>query len=92
MTKARTKTTPARVVGRLRHDVEGIVGRLRHDVKGFMTRSRTEVLKDVRALERRMLRALHGATREQVGRLERRIARLEQTVTRLQRGAAEKAA
>jgi len=39
-----------------------------------------------------MLGVLHGATREQVGRLERRIARLEQTVTQLQRGADEKAA
>jgi len=79
-------------VVRLRHDLEVIVGRLRRDVEGFMARSREEVLKDVRDVERRMLEVLHGATREQVGRLERRIARLEQTVTRLQRGGDENAA
>jgi len=87
MTTARTKTTTLRPVGRLRHDLEVIVGRLRHDVQGFMARSREEVLNDIGDLERRMLLVLHGATREQVGRLERRIARLEQTVTRLRRSA-----
>jgi hypothetical protein len=92
MTRVRARTTPVRVVGRLRHDLEAIVGRFRHDVQGFVTRGRHEVLKDVRDLERRMLKVLHGATKEQVGRLERRIARLEQTVTRLRRGTDEKAA
>ena len=92
MTKARTNATPLRPVGRLRHDLEVVVGRLRHDVQGFMARSREEVLHDLRDLERRTLGVLHGATREQVGRLERRIARLEQTVTRLQRGTDENAA
>ena len=92
MTKATTTATPLRPVGRLRHDLEVIVGRLRHDVQAFMTRSRDEVLNDIRDVERRMLGALHGATREHVGRLERRIARLEKTVTRLQRGTNENAA
>ena len=92
MTKARTSATPLRPVGRLRHDLEVVVGRLRHDVQGFMARSREQVGKDIRDVERRMLEVLHGATREQVGRLERRIARLEKMVIRLQRGTDEKAA
>jgi hypothetical protein len=45
-----------------------------------MARSRSEVVKEVRDLERRMLRALNAATREQVNRLERRIVKLEHVV------------
>jgi hypothetical protein len=49
----------------------------------FMARTRAEILKEVRQVERRVLKALHGATTEQVAGLERRMARLEQAVAEL---------
>lgn len=79
-TLGRVQREGERMAGRVRHDLEVMVGRLRNDVDGFMARSRREALKEVRELEARMLKVLHGATREHVARLERRIARLEEMV------------
>jgi BMFP domain-containing protein YqiC len=98
MARPRTAVTPARTLADLRASFarvqvqgERMVGRLRRDAEGFMTRSRGEVVKEVREIERRLLKALHGATRERVGRLEHRIAKLEQEIAELRPGG-EKAA
>jgi hypothetical protein len=63
---------------RMRRDGERVVGRVRRDAEALIARSRREFLKDVRELERRLLKSLHGATDERVAKLERRIEKLEQ--------------
>jgi hypothetical protein len=65
---------------------------LRRDAKAFVVRSRGELVKEVRAVERRVLKGLQAATEEQVARLERRIAKLEKTVAALRRSTGERAA
>jgi hypothetical protein len=72
-------------LGRMQGQGERMVTRLRRDAETFMKRSRVEVVKEVRDVERRMLRGLHAATEQQVKRLEGRIAKLERAVAELQR-------
>jgi hypothetical protein len=87
--KARRAATPARALASVRASLaraqtrgERVVARLRQDAEAFMTRTRGEVLKEMRAFERRLLHAVHAATEERVARLERRIAKLEAAVPR----------
>jgi len=75
-------------LGRVQAEGERMVKRLRHDAEALMERTRGEVVREVRDLERRVLKALHGATKEQVTRLERRIASLERAVSEMHRPAA----
>jgi hypothetical protein len=83
--KARTPLATMRAsVIKMQKDGERVVGRVRRDARALIQRSRSEVLKEVRGLERRVLKGIHAATEEQVARLERRIAKLEQLVTGLQ--------
>jgi len=92
MTRERdTALSLARVrasLGRVQAEGERMVKGLRRDAEALMTRTRGEVVKEVRDLERRVLKALHGATKEQVIRLERRIASLERAVSEMHRPAA----
>lgn len=74
-------------VSRLRKDGERLVGRMRRDAEALIARSRSEVLKEVRDLERRFLKAFHGATEERVRRLEKRIAQLEKALASMQKPA-----
>jgi hypothetical protein len=60
-----------------------MVGRFGRDARALIARSRTEVRKEVRDLERRMLKGLHAATEEQVARLERRMMKVEQALAAL---------
>ena len=69
MTKTRRNTTPMLPIAKVRTTLarmqtrgERVVTRLRHDAERFMARSRTEVLKEVRDVERRILKAMHAAT------------------------------
>jgi polyhydroxyalkanoate synthesis regulator phasin len=71
---------------------ERVVARMRRDAERFMTRSRGELLKEVRQIERRVLKTFHAATQEQVNRLEGRIAKLERTVAGLRGSTGERAA
>ena len=71
---------------------ERVVARLRRDAQALIARSRIEVLKEVRGLERRVLKGIHAATEEQVTRLERRIAKLEATVAELRKPTTDQAA
>src|SRR5262249_38874762 len=98
---AKTTIKPVRALRDLRASLakvqtrgERMVASLRHDAEAFVARSRGAGLKEVGGRERRMLKGLHAATREQVTRLERRVAKLERTVTELLRtaGSGEKAA
>jgi len=85
-TKARTPLATVRAsVIKMQKDGERVVGRVRRDARALIERSRSEVLKEVRGLERRVLKGIHAATEEQVARLERRIAKLEQMVAELRR-------
>ena len=87
-TKAKAQEPLAKVrasVARIQHQGERMVARLQRDARGLIARSRTEVLKEVRDLERRVVKGFHAATEEQVARLERRVAKLEQTVAELRR-------
>ncbi|HJQ85182.1 MAG TPA: hypothetical protein VKA21_13950 [Candidatus Binatia bacterium] len=52
-----------------------------------LSQLRASVGKEIRDLERRVLKGLHAATEEQVGRLERRVARLEHAFADLKRAA-----
>jgi hypothetical protein len=72
-------------IGRVQSRGEHLVTRLRRDAESLMKRSRVEVAKEVRDLERRVLKSFHAATEQQVGRLEHRIARLEQAMAELRR-------
>lgn len=99
MTKTRRRTTPVPAMSNLRASLtrmqsqgERVVARLRNDAERFMARSRTEVLKEARNVERRILKTFHAATEERVRRLETRIARLERTVAELHDPSAERAA
>src|SRR5262245_59397625 len=98
MSKTQTATKPALTLagvraslGRIQTEGERMAVRLRRDAEAFVARSRGELLKEVRDIERRLLKALHAATQEQVTRLERRIGHLERTITEL-KGPANKAA
>ncbi len=72
-------------VTQMQGQAERLVRRLQRDAQGLIARSRTEVLKEIRDLERRVVKGFHAATEEQVARLERRVARLEQLVAELPR-------
>jgi hypothetical protein len=80
MTKAKRRE-PLALVGRSvrRMQSEGgrVVGRLQRDAQTLIARSRAEILKEVKDLERRVVKVFHAATEEQVVRLERRVAKLE---------------
>jgi hypothetical protein len=75
-----TLATVRAALGRMQREGERMAAGLGRDAEAFVARSRGEVAKAVRAIERRVLKALHAATQEQVTRLERRIAHLEQTI------------
>jgi hypothetical protein len=77
---------------RLQTQGERVAARLRRDANALVVRSRGEVAREVRAVERRILKAFHAATEEKVARLERRIVKLEQTVAELRRPTKEEAA
>jgi hypothetical protein len=64
-----------------------VVGRLRRDAQVLIARSRAEARREIRSLERRMLKGLRAATEGQVARLERRIAKLEDVVADLRKRA-----
>lgn len=72
-------------IGRVQSRGERLVTRLRRDAESLMKRSRVEVGKEVRDLERRVLKTFHAATEQQVARLEHRIARLEQAMAEFRR-------
>ena len=74
-------------VTRLQGQAERTAERLRTDVHTLTHRARRTVLKEVRALERRLIKAVLGPTARQLSRLERRIRALEQAVTVLRRNA-----
>ena len=97
MAKIKTKSsrTLAKVwtsVRRLQNEGDRMVGRLRRDARLLIARSRTQAAKEVRGLERRLLRSLRAATEGQVKRLERRIAKLEGVVAELRSKTDERAA
>jgi len=86
--KKKTTSPMARVrasVGEIQSRGERVIGQLRRDAQSLFSRTRAEVMREVRDLERRMLRTLHGATEARVGRLERRIAKLEDAMAELRR-------
>ena len=96
---AKAKTTPRNplvnvraTVSRLQGQAERMVGRLRRDAEGLITRSRTEVMKEVRDLERWLLKGLHAATEDRVAKLEQRLAKLEEAVAALRKDTREQAA
>jgi hypothetical protein len=76
----------------MQREGERMVARLRRDASGLVTRSRHEVMKEVRDLERKLVKVLHAATAERVARLERRVSKLEQAIAELQKTAGERAA
>jgi len=78
-------------VNRMQGQAERFMGRVQRAARALIARSRAEVLKDVRDLERRVVKGLHAATAEQVARLERRVAKLEQLVAELPRKTEEAA-
>jgi hypothetical protein len=106
--KAASSLKKVRVsVTRVGREGAQMVERLRDDARKLVARSRSQVLKDVRAvqkdlrqradqamrdLERRVVRQLHAATETQVRRLERRVAKLEQQMMQLARPSGEQAA
>lgn len=69
-------------VTRMQRQGERLVTRLRHDAGVLVARTRGEFLKEVRDLERRLVKALHAASAERVARLERRVTKLEQAIAR----------
>ena len=71
-------------LGRMQTQAERLMGKVRRDAEAFMARSRSEFAKEIRDLERRLLKSLHAATREEVARLERRVGKLEDAVAKLQ--------
>ena len=76
MARVRKAVQPA-LLATVRTRAERILGKARRDAEAFIKRSRGEVLKEIRDLERRVLKAVHAATREDLARLERRVAKLE---------------
>ena len=81
---------------RMQVDGEQLVGRIRRDAQSLLKRGRAEIARDVRGLtaradktlrtfETRLLRQMHAATTEQVGRVERRMAKLERSVAEIER-------
>ena len=91
MTRARKTVNGVPTLANIRASLargERVFARVRRDAEAFVAKSRGEILKEVRQLERRMLKGVHAATQEQVMRLERRIARLEEAIAALQRPAA----
>jgi BMFP domain-containing protein YqiC len=86
MAKARKTVEPAPLaavrtsLGRMQTRAERLLKKVRRDAEAFITRSRGEVVKDLHQLERRVLKAVHAATREDLARLERRVAKLESTL------------
>lgn len=72
-------------VTRMQGQAERMVDRLRFEAESLIGRSRKEVGREIRDLERRLLKALRGATEQRVVRLERRIVKIEQTVAALQK-------
>jgi len=70
-------------VRRIQSQGERMVVRLRRDARTLIARSRSEVTKEIRDLERRVVKVLRAASEEQVTRLERRVAKLEGVVAEL---------
>ena len=71
-----------------------MIKKLRRDAEALVARGRAEVMKDVqvvrrgadravRELERKVVRQFHGATEEQLKRLERRVAKLERLMAQI---------
>jgi hypothetical protein len=89
MATARTQplATVRASLTRMQRQGERMVARLRRDAVALVERSRNEVTKDVRDLERRLMRAFHAASTEQVARLERRIVKLEREIIELRKPA-----
>jgi hypothetical protein len=86
MAKIRKAAQPAPLAAvrtsltRMQTRAERILAKARRDAQAFITRSRSEVLKDLREIERRVLKAVHAATREDLARLERRVTKLEKNL------------
>jgi hypothetical protein len=81
MTAKAKPREPLALVGRSvrRMQTEGgrVVDRLQRDAKILIARTRSDLMKEVKGLERRVVKVFHAATEEQVARLERRVAKLE---------------
>jgi hypothetical protein len=80
MTKAKRREPLAlvgRSVRRVQTEGERVVGRLQRDARTLVARTRSELMKEVKDLERRVVKVFHAATEDQVARLERRVAKLE---------------
>jgi hypothetical protein len=84
MSKAKPRAPRGKASAKgMRNQAELLVGRLRRDANALIARSRGEVLREIRDLERRVVKGFHAATEEQVARLERRVAKLENLVAEL---------
>lgn len=75
-------------VRRLQRQGEVLIDRIGKDAKAFATKGRAELVRDmkkvqtrvdrsVKDLERTLVKRLHAATEERVGKLEARVAELE---------------
>lgn len=89
---AKATATVRRPVATIRREGAQMINKLRRDAEALVARGRAEVMKDVqvvrrgadravRELERKVVRQFHGATEEQLKRLERRVAKLERLLT-----------
>jgi BMFP domain-containing protein YqiC len=72
-------------LGRMQAQAERLMAKVRRDAEAFMARTRSGFAKDIRDLERRLLKSLHAATREEVARLERRIGKLEDAIAEMKK-------
>ena len=98
-----TKATVRKPVETIRREGAQMIKKLRRDAEALVARGRAEVMKDVqvvrrgadravRELERKVVRQFHGATEEQLKRLERRVAKLERLMPQIASKAEERAA
>ena len=89
-----TKTNVRKPVATIRREGVPMIKRLRRDAEALVARGRAEVMKDVqvvrrgadravRELERKVVRQFHGATEDQLKRLERRVAKLERLMAQI---------
>ncbi len=89
-----TKATVRKPVATIRREGAQMIKKLRRDAEALVARGRAEVMKDVqvvrrgadravRELERKVVRQFHGATEEQLKRLERRVAKLERLMPQI---------
>ncbi len=83
--------TVRKPVATIRSEGAQMIKKLRRDAEALVARGRAEVMKDVqvvrrgadravRELERKIVRQFHGATEDQLKRLERRVAKLERSI------------